>query len=263
MLRYGKMPLLLLCAITSVAIAAAATLSHQDGRQPEQTGPAGKGKGRLADLPAVELESAETADAEKDAKRVAKSKKYNDPRGIKIDPAHPLTRGSLRNDWEFGLASTLPIEQSRAVVVGEVVKARAYLSEDRTNVYSEYTVRVEAVLKNDPHSPISAGDSVALERQGGRVRFPSGHEEAFYVAGQAPPLAGRRYVFFIGHNPRDAQNRNADAPETSWHILTGYELRAGRVVALDDAGGANFKEHSGKDEADFLGEVRRLIAPSR
>lgn len=74
MLRYGKMPLLLLCAITSVAIAAAATLSHQDGRQPEQTGPAGKGKGRLADLPAVELESAETADAEKDAKRVAKSK---------------------------------------------------------------------------------------------------------------------------------------------------------------------------------------------
>lgn len=46
----------------------------------------------------------------------------------------------------------------------------------------------------------------------------------------------------------------------SHHILTGYELRGGKVVALDNPGGMYFKEHDGKDEATFLGEIRRLLA---
>lgn len=265
MTKFRKTPLLLACVLASVAIASTATLGSRGSQpaRPEQTGAAAKDKNRLGELPSVELGSPEAAAADKDAKRVAKSKKYNDPRGIKIDPARPIRRGALRNDWEFGLSSSLPTGQSRAVLVGEVVEAKAYLSEDRSSAYSEYTVRVQGVLKNDPQGPISAGNTVVLERQGGRVRFPSGHEEAFYVSGQAPPLAGRRYVFFIGHNPRDAQNRGAgDQMDTSWHILTGYELRAGRVVALDDAGGVNFGEHSGKSESAFLDEVRRSVAPS-
>jgi hypothetical protein len=41
----------------------------------------------------------------------------------------------------------LPTHISNAVVIGEVTDAKAYLSEDRTSVYSEFTIRVGEVLK--------------------------------------------------------------------------------------------------------------------
>ena len=212
--------------------------------------------------PVVDYEAPEPSDPSKRAKRRAKSSTYNDPEGPKIDPSEYVVRASS-NDWELALDSTLPAAQSSAVVVGEVVAGRAHLSEDKANVYSEFSVRVEEVIKNDPGEPISVSDVVVTERQGGRVRLPNGRISGYYVSGQNPPEVGRRYVLFLGFNKYDASNRRLTARrEMSRHILTGYEFKEDKVFPLDGAGGKNFQEHSGKDAAAFLDEIRRAVTSS-
>jgi hypothetical protein len=163
------------------------------------------------------------------------------------------------------LESTLPAKQSSAIVVGTVSDAKAFLSEDKTNVYSEYSVRVEAVIKNFDGAPVNAGGTLVAERQGGRVRLRSGAVSGFFISGQNPPQVGRRYVLFLGYNKADTSNLGPKNPgEMTHHLLTGYELRAGKVAALDSPGGMHFRAHDGKDEAAFLEEIRRLLAePSR
>lgn len=217
----------------------------------------------LRKLPVVDYETPEPSDPDRRNKRRAKSKKYND-RGCARPDISEIEKGVLNNEWERGLASPLPSAQSSAVFVGKVTDAQAHLSEDRTNVYSEFTVQVEEVLKNDGAEPIAAGATVVAERQGGRVRFRSGRIASVYVSGQSMPEAGRRYLFFLGFNPYEANTKSLTGPRgaMSRHILTAYELRAGKVLPLDYAGGVSFQDYKGKDETAFMDEVRRSIAAS-
>jgi hypothetical protein len=161
---------------------------------------------------------------------------------------------TLYTDWEVGLPA-LPAYRSDAVVVGEVLDAGAYLSNDKTGVYSEFTIKLSDVLKNDS-SPLTRGSSLVAERLGGRVRFPSGEVLPVQIVGQGMPRAGRRYVFFL---KRDDQGQ-------AYNILTAYELRAGKVLPLDGAktrGGGHpweFDKYEGWDEGAFIDAVRAEIA---
>lgn len=253
------MTLVLVVLVGSVVTAAAALRYQDEGGVRSKNEE--KVKEFLSTLPIGDYDAPEPSDPEKRAKRRAKSQRYNDPNARKIDPSDAPVIGAAKYDWEWGLASTLPAAQSSTVIIGTVLDAQAYLSEDKNSVYSEFTVRVEEVLKNDPDEPISVGDSIVAERSGGRVRLRSGRISSFYVTGQNPPRGGRRYVFFLGFNRYDADNRSLASPrDLSRHILTGYELRGGRVFALDGAGGKNFQKHEGKDETTFLNETRYSIA---
>jgi hypothetical protein len=152
-----------------------------------------------------------------------------------------------------------PTESSDAVVIGETVDAQAYLSNDKSGVYTEFTVRVDEILKNDSTVPLAVGETVAAQREGGRVRFPSGRIQQYITHYQHMPRAGRRYVFFL--------KRNDDGQ--AYYIRTGYELRAGRVMPLDGVNmnkGASeipqFAAYKDADEATFLRAVRAAVAKS-
>ncbi len=252
---------LLLAVLAATIIIAGVVLRAQDKNDTSRPGTE-KVKERLSKWPVVDYDSPELSEPEKRAKRREKNKAFNSPNRMKFDPASPLDRGALNNDWEFGLASTLPAMQSVAIIIGEVTEAQAYLSEDKTNIYSEFTVRVEEVLKNDGAGSINAGELVVTERQGGRVRFPAGRIENSRVAGQNPPEAGLRYVFFLGFNPYDAGTKSLTGPRgnMSRHILTAYEIRENRIYPLDFATGKDFREHQGKDAASFLDAIRRSLS---
>lgn len=129
----------------------------------------------------------------------------------------------LNSDWELGLPA-LPIAKSVAIVIGEVKTAQAYFSEDESQIYSEFVIRVDEVLKN-LEQPF--GDSIVVERIGGRVKFPSGKVAVSSVAHQDLPEVGKRYVLFLIHE------YSGDGDYT---ILTGYELRNGLVFPLDIPG---------------------------
>ena len=217
---------------------------------------------RLNRLPLVDYDAPAPADPAERARRSVKNLRFNRPSAPHtLNPILHAEIGTISSEWELGLESSLPVAQSSAIIVGEVVEAKAFLSENRAAIYSEFVVRIEEVLKNDGDEPIAVGDTVAINRLGGRVRFPSGRISSFYSLGQDMPEVGRRYLFFLGYNPREGGNLTISSPrEMNRYILTGYELREGEVFPLDAGGAINFSEHQGKTAVAFLSEIRRAIA---
>jgi len=96
------------------------------------------------------------------------------------------------------------------------------------------------VIKNSTQVSLSSGSSIEVERDGGRLRFPNGRT-LIYVATNMPRV-GLRYVLFL----------------TDSQILTGYELREGKVHPLDDL--PNLYTYENADETTFLKQLRTAKA---
>src|SRR5687767_79953 len=77
-----------------------------------------------------------------DSKSKKIHKKYNNRHAARISESSDKIFSF--NDWEVGLPA-LPISQSAAVIVGEITDGKAELSEDETNIYSEFTVQIAQV----------------------------------------------------------------------------------------------------------------------
>jgi hypothetical protein len=67
----------------------------------------------------------------------------------------------------------LPVEQSNVIILGKVTDRRAVLTEDRLGVYSEFSISVSEIFKDDLNLVFS-GQVITASRPGGAVRFPSG-----------------------------------------------------------------------------------------
>lgn len=191
-------------------------------------------------------------DAKERARWQVRSKKYNKKYTLRISEASGGTY--LIVDWERGLPA-FPVARSAAVLIGEVSSTNAYLSEDGTGIYSEFSIQVDEILKNDLLNTITVGTSIIAEREGGRVRFPSGKIVTAQVNRQDMPRPGRRYVFFL--TCTDLNGNDAEG----YYLLTAYELREGRVIPLDKVQeGHPINQYKGISEQDFLTELRAVIA---
>jgi hypothetical protein len=237
---------LLLCAILSAFLLSPILLSHTWSR-------AALGQDSVAlqnrqeQFPIVDSTKPEPANPRERAKRRLKGKKYNKDQQS-VGPMIVQATDGFQWPADF---SAIPAEASDAVIVGEVSSAEAFLSEDSNSVYSEFTVRLAEVLKNESTSLLAPGNSVTTERKGGRVRYPSGHISWLFVAGQGMPRVGRRYVFFLKQNDQDQD----------FQILTLYELREDRVIPIDFSPGVvHFERYAGSDPGAFLNEVRVVIS---
>lgn len=149
----------------------------------------------------------------------------------------------INTHWEIGL-QPLPVVQSDTVVLGKIVEAKAYVSNDKMGVYSEFSVQIEKILKNSG-PPIK--DSLIAEREGGVVRFASGRLLPFRINHQRLPRVHRNYILFLKHNEQSGD----------YHIITGYELRHKRVSPLDEV--EKFAVFEGLDEQEFLTTVQEAI----
>ena len=158
-------------------------------------------------------------------------------------------------------APAIPVSESDVIVIGKAVEAKAYISSDRTNVYSEVAVTIEEVLKGDPRLPLIPEATLYAERSGGAVRFPSGKILRRGSLGKNIPRPGDRYLLFLSYNDEGKD----------FSIITGYELSGNHVFPLDGTGrkGAKFSQfssyekHRGKEELIFLNEVRTAISQER
>lgn len=215
--------------------------------------------------PVAEYDAAEPSDLSLKTLRKARNKRHNLPLRPtdKIDVRRFMLTERSESSWG-GPPSHAPVEpglpaaKSDVVLIGEVTDAKAYLSEDKTNVYSEFTVRVEEILKNNTSIALAPGTSITTVRSGGALRFPSGKIIQRGSGGKPFPQTKGRYVFFLAY-----ENEEQDHP-----ILTAYEIRGGVVLPLDglDLDGrllepyAEYQQYKGWNEAEFLNKVREAIA---
>lgn len=255
----------MMALLSGVFFAALAVASIAPMKGQDQTAPQRSRRPRikldLSQFPIADYEAPAPSDPEELRKRRAQGKKYDNAETPMSHPSGILSSSTTAGDWEYGLESVLPAAQSSLVIIGMVTDAKAFLSNEKTGIYSEFTIQVGEVLKGDPVPLLNSDGTLTAERWGGRVRNESGHAVTYSVAGQGMPRVGQRYLFFLGRNARqDSVMGRPDTADMSRNILTAYELRAGKVYPLDSAGGRNFDDYWEIDEAIFLSEVRKVIA---
>ncbi|HKX84900.1 MAG TPA: hypothetical protein VJL58_11810, partial [Pyrinomonadaceae bacterium] len=204
-------------------------------------------------FPIADFHAPEPVDENLKAAREAKGRKYDSKHMPRIsDDTYQIFSNT---DWDVRLPA-LPVEQSAAIVIGIVRSAHAYLTPEKTGIYSEFQVATETVIKNDPNNAIKDGATITVERKGGRARMPSGRIVISWVSHQNMPRVGGRYVLFLTH---DFETRN-DTPK-DFYLLTGYELRDAHVYLLDDTQpGHPITRYGGATETTLLSDLFNTVA---
>jgi hypothetical protein len=195
-----------------------------------------------------------------DVLRFRRSERYNIP-GPSVQE---LGENSETAIWDLPEThfqkNPMPFDASDAVVVGTVNAGQAYLSNDRRNIYSEFKLKLQEIIKTSDAPYLRVADSIDIQRKGGAVRLPSGKVLTRAALADSMPEVGNRYLLFLKFN-RDAED---------YGVLTGYQLEGNEVYRLDDL---NFSESihqevvhplrkEGMNEDQFLARVKSTF-PTR
>lgn len=208
-----------------------------------------------------------------DPKEKDKRQKRNKRRNLKLGPEtgvfdpkrYMLTEERYSGYGGFSTHAppepAIPAAKSDVVITGEITKAEAFLSEDKVSIYSEFTVKVNSILKNSTSEEINIGDSIVISRGGGGVRFPSGKIIKKLFEGKPMPRIGSKYVLFLKY----------EAEGGDYPLITTYELKNGTLQPLDglDRDGkviyelTSHQSYKGMPEIDFLNLVQLAISTSQ
>lgn len=151
-------------------------------------------------------------------------------------------------DEGLALTPALPLARSGLVLMAEVKAAEAHVSENKENVYSEFTILITKVLKS-ANSSIFEGAEITIDRVGGFVRYPNGRTVLYRLSGKNMPVVGEKYVFFLtSTNTQDLT------------IVTAYNLGANGVIPLDDS--PQFEKFRGMPEDLFLQKLHDSVSES-
>lgn len=196
-------------------------------------------------FPTADYDEQDLPDPDKNAKRKAKQKRYNDGDWVDSRGDPGVDEAALTLEPHF-IFPALPVAESEIVVVGTIGTAQAHLSESKRNVFSEFTVTVEDVLKSKIQG-VKQGSVLTIDRVGGHVKYPNGHKILYRITGLNMPQVGGRYLLFL-----TSKHNNADIS-----ILTAYQLTPNGAIPLDEP--YHVASLTGVTEVDILQRVRNLI----
>jgi len=174
------------------------------------------------------------------------------------DPGTKLVDGDTETtdlkiyDYAGGMIRTLPAGTSAAVIIGTVLSGKAYLFHDHSYVYSDYSIRIDEILKPDAAAGLVVGGQLVAYRPGGAIRFPAGHVRNVLNQGQGYPKVGAQYLFFLSRP-------DVNIREYGMTLFATYELSNGQVFPLDDG----MDQYEGKSQTVLLDQVKKLIATSK
>jgi hypothetical protein len=195
---------------------------------------------RAKRFPTAVYDETDSPDVKKNQARNEKNLRKNDYRLVARNPPSWQAERLVINEGGIEFPA-LPVSQSTLIVLGKVTGAEAHVSEDKKNVYSEFTVSVEQILKSSGILSLEA--EITVDRIGGFVRYPNGHSVLYRIARMNMPLTGERYLLFLtSKNQQDIE------------ILTAYELGAKGVTPLDDS--EQFEPYRGLTETALLDKLR-------
>ena len=234
-------------SLAIILIAMSALISTSSSVHQQTQSNSSNKRQRVPDLerwPIANYDTSLPTDPATRGKRQAKNKKYDNSEWPIV--VNDIADSTVRLHQVNPDLPAFPVRQSTLIVIGQIASASAYLSNDKTGVYSEFDVVVEGVLKNAIAERPLTGLSIGVTREGGRIHFPSGRVHWYGIAKQSMPRLGGRYVLFL------------TGEEEALTILTGYELAGGKVLPLDDLNNPN--KYLDADEATFLNSLRASIS---
>jgi len=246
----GRLTLLLLFlsltfALTVAAWSGSATQrpSSQESTRQETT--------PESDVPVLDLKPAETTGSDQLKGRKRRSSLRPDWKITELpadaEPIPVAAHGLLR-------LPPIPAKQSDAIIRGTVVNRRAVLTDDKLGIYSEFSINIAEILKDDPNL-FRINQVVTVSRPGGAVRLSSGKIHRYTISSQNYPRQGKEYILFL---KRDE--------EEDFSILTGYEVDGTVVQPLDGKRGTRNKEdelpfdiYRGVSRETFISALQKVL----
>lgn len=130
-----------------------------------------------------------------------------------------------------------------AVVVGTLANETAQFNEDKDFVFTDYEVKIEEVVKDNPQSPIQVGGNITITRDGGILKL-DGRTFKAELADFKAFTKGQRFLLLLRYLPAT----------DSYIAFAGgsFQLRENRVVPYLDTARGEIKD----DPATFLNNVR-------
>ena len=111
--------------------------------------------------------------------------------------------------------------RSDAIVVGTLINETSLLTEEETFVFTDYEVRIEEIIKDNPSARLVLGDSVIVTRPGGILQI-----EQRKITAKAdwfqPFKVGSRYLLYLKFLPSTGTYRAT--------AKGSYELRGNRYI---------------------------------
>ena len=198
-------------------------------------------------FPIAAYDEPDSNDPQKDKLRKEKQKRRNDFKFVTSKPPEWQTERVFIGEGAMNFPA-LPVAASSHVLLGRVTNAEAHLSENKKNVYSEFTISVEKVFKTTNDSIIE-GSEIVIDRVGGYVKYPNGRTMLYRVASTNMPGVNERYLFFlVSKNDQD------------FSILTAYSLNSDGISPLDDS--PQFEPLRGLTEQALIEKLRNASATS-
>lgn len=220
----------------------------QAGRQPpgSQKDPrAARYEEAKRHFPTVDYDEPKLPDTEENREKKEKKKRFNELGNWVYATTEPHIRQTVSLSGGHLNIPALPVATSNIILIGVVGEAKANLSENKKNIFSEFKVAVETVLKTSKEQ-VREGAVLTVDRMGGFVKYSNGQKILYRRSGMYMPKIGGRYLFFLSSiNKHD------------YGVLTAYELTAAGAIPLDMA--SQFLDFEDKPEPQILKEVRDLI----
>jgi hypothetical protein len=157
-----------------------------------------------------------------DQLQLKRSSRYNSPPGTHPldEDSYPVVETATVNPP--GLPD-LPVNVSDTIVVGMITARHAYLSADKTAIYTEFRVQIDQLFKAPAESSLKPSEFIDVERAGGLLQFSADVIISRGAANKTLPWMGKRYLLFLIYLPESKD----------FSIVTGYRLEGAQVIPLD------------------------------
>jgi len=249
----------ILCSLATIVILTAMSLvlgtadgfGQESDPAPSQPAPTPQSQETpdLSKYGVVEYNSPPIEDRRKWERRHQINRRYDNQDWVVKSISNPEV-GGVGKITEDPPPPLFPIDESALIVVGKIETVKAYLSNDKGGVYTEFTIRVEDLLKGDP-SMKQDPKKVTADREGGLVVYPNGQQVMYQNSNLGLPQLGSKYLFFL----------RKDELSPNLEILTSYDLSSNPIMQMEM--GRDFDEFKGQSKRAFIETVRNEIARLR
>lgn len=139
--------------------------------------------------------------------------------------------------------------KSDLVVIGVVGETVSNPTAEDTFVFSDYSIRVSEIIRNNQRNPVQLGDTITLTHPGGTLTLPDGRTVTAVDDSEPTLRNGGEYLLYLQYLPQTRAYKPTleevlDQPDT-------YEIRNGKLLLVGARPGL---ESAARESLDALKE---------